>query len=299
MFWGLQLLNRLEEIATRSPQLQGDAESGDEEADRRNVCRHEQTDPQLITGGSATLLVLRDNRNVRGGEIVACHFFGFNPRERDMLVGRRFGRLRRELADERQHLDNDGFVIVKKSWKRAANYDLAAELFLYFTHHCGGGRLAGFDFAAGKFPLKREVFVGRALRQQQAPIPLDQGANDGNRNGRRHRSLLNNAASDCATFLPLRGFPCMKTVVKVLLVIAVLLVAIKLSPIVFLLALLGLLAATFLGAIGLSMLAVFAAVVLTLAVALSPIWIPVLVIVGLVSLFKKANRPPQSPSLAA
>ena len=91
----------------------------------------------------------------------------------------------------------------------------------------------------------------------------------------------------------------MKTVFKVLIVITILLVAIKLSPIVFLLALVGLLTATFLGAIGLSMLAVFAAVVLTLAVALSPIWIPVLVIVGLVSLFKKGHRPPQSPPLAA
>jgi len=91
----------------------------------------------------------------------------------------------------------------------------------------------------------------------------------------------------------------MNTVVKILLVVLVLLVAIKLSPIIFMLTLVGLLAATFLGAIGLSMLAVFAAVVLTLAVALSPIWIPVLLIVGLVSLFKKANRPSQSPPLAA
>lgn len=91
----------------------------------------------------------------------------------------------------------------------------------------------------------------------------------------------------------------MNTVVKVLLVVVVLLVAIKLSPIIFMLAIMGLLAATFLGAIGLSVLALFAAVVLTLAVALSPIWIPVLVIVGLVSLCKKANRPTQSPPLAA
>jgi hypothetical protein len=91
----------------------------------------------------------------------------------------------------------------------------------------------------------------------------------------------------------------MNTVVKVLLIVVVLLVAIKLSPIIFMLALMGLLAAAFLGAVGLSMLAVFAAIMLTLAVALSPIWIPVLVIVGLVSLLKKANRPSQSPPLAA
>jgi hypothetical protein len=90
----------------------------------------------------------------------------------------------------------------------------------------------------------------------------------------------------------------MNTVVKILLVVVVLLVAIKLSPIIFMLTLVGLFAATFVGVIGLSVLAVFAAVVLTLAVALSPIWIPVLLIVGLVSLLKKMNRPQPSPAQA-
>jgi hypothetical protein len=207
--------------------------------------------------------------------------------------------LRRELADERQHLNDHGFVVVKKTRERAANYNLAAELLLDFSNDGSGGRFAGFDFAAGEFPFEREVFVWWALRQKQVSIAFDQGANDGNRNGRWHRRLLNKAASDCATFLRLRGFRDMNTVVKVLLVFVVLLVAIKLSPIIFMLALVGLLAATFLGAIGLSVLAVFAAIVLTLAVALSPIWVPVLVIVGLVSLFKKTNRPSQSPPLTA
>jgi hypothetical protein len=91
----------------------------------------------------------------------------------------------------------------------------------------------------------------------------------------------------------------MKTMLKVFLIVVVLLVAIKLSPIIFIAAMAGLLVAALLGALGLSLLAVFAGVMLTLVAALSPIWIPVLVIVGLVSLFKKLNDKPQSPSVTA
>ena len=91
----------------------------------------------------------------------------------------------------------------------------------------------------------------------------------------------------------------MKTVLKVILIVALLLIAIKLSPIIFVAALAGLLVATILGALGLSLLAAFAAIVIALAVALSPIWIPVLVIVGMVSLIKRANSRPQSPGVAA
>ena len=91
----------------------------------------------------------------------------------------------------------------------------------------------------------------------------------------------------------------MKTVLKVLLVVALLLVAIKLSPIVFVVALAGLLIAAILGALGLSLLAVFAATVITLMAALSPIWIPVLLIMGVISLIKKLSNRPQSPVMVA
>ena len=82
----------------------------------------------------------------------------------------------------------------------------------------------------------------------------------------------------------------MKTFIKVLLLAALLIVAIKLSPVIFLGAILGLIAAAVLGAVGLSLLAVLAAVALALAVALSPIWIPVLIVMGLVSLFRKSGQ---------
>jgi hypothetical protein len=79
----------------------------------------------------------------------------------------------------------------------------------------------------------------------------------------------------------------MKTFLKVLLIAALLIVAIKLGPVIFVGALLGLIAAAVLGAIGLSLVAVLVGVLLAFALALSPIWIPVLVVMGLISLFRR------------
>ena len=84
----------------------------------------------------------------------------------------------------------------------------------------------------------------------------------------------------------------MNTFLKVLLLAALLIVAIKFSPVIFLGALAGFFVAAVLGAVGVSLVAALLAVVLALAVALSPIWIPVLVVLGLVSLFRKSERPP-------
>ena len=83
----------------------------------------------------------------------------------------------------------------------------------------------------------------------------------------------------------------MKTFLKVLLLAVLLIVAIKLSPVIFFLAFVGLIAAFGLGVLGLSLLAVLVAVALALTVALSPIWIPVLIVLGLISLFKKSGKP--------
>lgn len=84
----------------------------------------------------------------------------------------------------------------------------------------------------------------------------------------------------------------MNTFLKILLAAVLLVIAIKLSPVLFLAALVGLLAAAVLGSIGLSLVAALIAVLLAFAVALSPIWIPVLVIVGLVRLFR-----PKTPNV--
>jgi hypothetical protein len=78
----------------------------------------------------------------------------------------------------------------------------------------------------------------------------------------------------------------MKTFLKVLVIAAVLVIAIKLSPLLFLGAIVGLIAAAVLGSIGLSLVAAFIAVALALVVALAPIWLPVLCVIGLVKLFR-------------
>ena len=82
----------------------------------------------------------------------------------------------------------------------------------------------------------------------------------------------------------------MKTFIKILLLAALLIVAIKLSPVIFVGAMVGLIAAAALGAVGLSLVAALMAIALALTVALSPIWIPVLVVMGLVSLFKRSGN---------
>jgi hypothetical protein len=91
----------------------------------------------------------------------------------------------------------------------------------------------------------------------------------------------------------------MKTVLKVLLVVVLIFVAIHLSPAIFVLTLAGLAGAAVLGVLGLSLLAIFGAVIIALVAALAPIWIPVLLIIGLVSLCKKTSEKPQSPSVTA
>lgn len=87
----------------------------------------------------------------------------------------------------------------------------------------------------------------------------------------------------------------MKTFLKVLLIAALLIIAIKISPLIFLGAFVGLVAAAVLGVIGVSLVAALAAVLIALAVALSPIWIPVLVVLGLISLFKKNGHSTPPP----
>jgi hypothetical protein len=81
----------------------------------------------------------------------------------------------------------------------------------------------------------------------------------------------------------------MKTFLKVLLLAALLIVAIKLSPLIFLGAIIGLFAAAVLGVVGLSLLGVLVSVLIAFALALSPIWIPVLAVVGLVKLFRRTE----------
>lgn len=82
----------------------------------------------------------------------------------------------------------------------------------------------------------------------------------------------------------------MNTFWKVLLIVLALIVAIKLSPILFLGAFVGLLLATILGAVGISLLTALGSVAIAFTLALSPIWVPVLLVLGILSLVRK-DRP--------
>ena len=91
----------------------------------------------------------------------------------------------------------------------------------------------------------------------------------------------------------------MKTFLKILLIVALALLALKFLPVVLVFSVAGLFIAAVLGVIGISLLAGLLAILLMvalgLAFALSPIWIPVLIIMGAVSLFKKLGDKPAAP----
>ncbi len=91
----------------------------------------------------------------------------------------------------------------------------------------------------------------------------------------------------------------MNTFLKIFLIVVLTVVALKFIPFVFLGAIIGLVIAAVLGAVGLSLMAALLAVAIGLALALAPIWIPVLIVMGAISLFKKLNAQPAPPVLAA
>jgi hypothetical protein len=82
----------------------------------------------------------------------------------------------------------------------------------------------------------------------------------------------------------------MNPFLKVVLVLLAALVAIKLLPLTMLF--FGLLCAAIatMAALGLSAVAVLLAIGLTLALLLSPLWVPVLAIVGIVALVRAGTR---------
>jgi hypothetical protein len=89
----------------------------------------------------------------------------------------------------------------------------------------------------------------------------------------------------------------MNTFLKIVLLVIAVIVAIKLLPITIGLGglFIGLLVG--LAAMGVSALLALLGLGLALAALTSPIWIPVLLIVGLVALIKRTSRPP--PTLSA
>ena len=89
----------------------------------------------------------------------------------------------------------------------------------------------------------------------------------------------------------------MNTFLKISLIVVLSLIAIKFSPVLFLGAVIGLILAVVLGAVGFSLVLALLAIALAFALALSPIWIPVLIVMGLVSLFRKLGDKPVAPGV--
>ena len=104
-----------------------------------------------------------------------------------------------------------------------------------------------------------------------------------------------------ATFGGVAGFWGMKTFLKVVLILIAAVIVVKLLPALVLigglslgglvLVGLGLLAVGgVLGAVGLSVAAALLGIAAVVALALSPVWVPVLVIVGIVALVRRSSR---------
>ena len=90
----------------------------------------------------------------------------------------------------------------------------------------------------------------------------------------------------------------MKTFLKILLIVTAAVIAVKLLP--FTLALGLLLGLLMVGLIlcGLSLVAVVLAVAVALAAVLAPLWIPALVILGLIALIKRFSAKPAAATAA-
>lgn len=116
-------------------------------------------------------------------------------------------------------------------------------------------------------PREEEVRVGLAIRDRRSA-----------------------ACSICATSGGARCFSGVKTFLKVLLLVVLALVAIKLLPVTLGLGfVLGLLLIA-LAAVGISVVAGVAVVGVFFAAVLSPIWIPVLLVVAMIALIKRSTR---------
>jgi hypothetical protein len=87
-------------------------------------------------------------------------------------------------------------------------------------------------------------------------------------------------------------FEGVKSFLKVLLLVVLAVIAVKLLPLTFALGCVLALAVVALIAVGVSVAAALFGAAVVLAIALSPIWIPVLAIIGLVTVLKGGNGGP-------
>lgn len=115
-----------------------------------------------------------------------------------MFVGLGRGAVGEQAHDEGDELHGDGGVGVRVRGERAKEFNGAAEFFAEFAVEGGFGGFAGFDLAAGEFPLSAEVLVRGTLRHEEVPVAFDEGAGDGDGSGSRrviHSELIWNSGN--------------------------------------------------------------------------------------------------------
>jgi hypothetical protein len=93
-----------------------------------------------------------------------------------------------------------------------------------------------------------------------------------------------------ATFGGLPGFCGMKTFLKILLVLVVAVIAVKLLPLTLALGAAIGVALVIAVALGFGAIAVLLCAAIVLVAVLSPIWIPVLALLGVIALIKRGSR---------
>src|SRR5258708_34792827 len=98
-----------------------------------------------------------------------------------MLVGLGWGRALDQRTNERDYFNDDGFVVVPEAWQGLRDDNVATQLLANLADNGGGGILLGFNLAAGKLPLERQVFVPPAVRQENAAPGHDHRTNQRDR----------------------------------------------------------------------------------------------------------------------
>ena len=101
---------------------------------------------------------------------------------------------------------------------------------------------------------------------------------------------LGSSSSLSATFLWVVGYFRMNNVLKVVLLILVAIIAVKLLPAMLAVGFMFGVAVVALGAIGVSVLGALCLASAVLLAVLSPVWVPVLAVVGLIALIKRSGR---------
>lgn len=215
-----------------------------------------------------------------------CH-----PRDGDVLMRVRRNAGWHESADEGNHLDQDGAVIVRKSRQAADHGDPTTEFFFDLSDQCHFRRLARLDFSTGKFPHEAEVFVARPLRQKETVGLVDDDRADNRDGGRRaHEHSKRPIRAVRCNLWPAAGF-CrqMKTFLKAVVLIIAAIIAVKLLPLTLGLGFALGLALVALAAVGVSVVALLLGLVVLIVAVLAPVWMPILAMVGLIALIRRGG----------